>query len=279
MYANESNSNKKDKEYEKTVNNFGKETIKKVENRSKMFGSTVNQVASSMGCGNNIEGNISNLNKIVTELDPSNVDFTTKKRFFFNPAKKYFQKIKSEKANIELLIENLNKEKEVLKRDNITLELEITNLEEIIKQINLEYENGIKLKNEINENLEKMQDENKEKYYIQNVINPLEKKLFDLKQMAIIKEQSILAIEIICRNNKEIIRNLEKIQNVTMEALNTAIIVANSLNNQKRVLDKTKELNVFDNFYQTINEAEKQNKTKFPEIENKVIELKKIEEE
>ena len=178
-----------------------------------------------------------------------------------------------------MLIENLNKEKEVLKRDNITLELEITNLEEIIKQINLEYENGIKLKNEINENLEKMQDENKEKYYIQNVINPLEKKLFDLKQMAIIKEQSVLAIEIICRNNKEIIRNLEKIQNVTMEALNTAIIVANSLNNQKRVLDKTKELNVFDNFYQTINEAEKQNKTKFPEIENKVIELKKIEEE
>lgn len=266
------------REYEKKVDSFAQTIIKKVESRSKLFGDTVNQVANSIGCENNIEENIANLNEIVKKLDPSSVNFIAKKSIFFNPTKSYLKRIKSEEGNVNIFLENLNKEKEILKRDNITLEIEMGHLEDIIKQINNEYEQGNNLKNEINEKIKELNDKNKEKYYIQNVIEPLEKKLFDIKQMAIVKEQSRLALEIIYRNNKEIIRNLDRVQNVTMEALKTAIFVANSLHNQKAVLNKIQELEAFDNFYQTISEAETQNKEKFPESENQIIELKKIEE-
>lgn len=278
MLTDELKLSDKEKEYKKKVDNFGKTTIKKVENTSKMFGSTVNQVANSMEYSNDIEKDITNLNEIVKKLDPSGVDFTVKKRLFFNPVKKYFNRIKSEESNIRFFIENLKKERDILKRDNITLEIEIKNLDSIIKHIDIEYENGLILKNEIDESLKNLKDKSKENYYIQNYIEPLDKRLYDLKQMAIIKQQSVLALEIICRNNREIIRNLEKIQNVTMEALNTAIMMANSLHNQKVVLNKVQKSDAFENFYQTINDAESQNKTKFPEIKSRIIEIKQIED-
>ena len=130
--------------------------------------------------------------------------------------------------------------------------------------------------------------------------------------MVVIKEQSILAIEIVRRNNKEIIRNIDRIKNVTIEALNTAVIVAKSLYKQKIVLNKINELekstnnfikntsdsisiqgeniyniasnstleslqDAFKNVLNTINDVNIQNKKSFPENEIKIIELKKGE--
>ena len=153
MLTNQLNLNPTDREYEKKVDNFAQTTIKQVESRSKIFGNTVNQIANSIGCENNIEENITNLNEIVKKLDPSSVNFTAKKNIFFNPTKSYFKKIKSEEGNVNIFLEKLNKEKEILKRDNITLEIEIEHLEELINQINIEYEQGNDLKNELNEKL------------------------------------------------------------------------------------------------------------------------------
>ena len=266
--------NDEDKEYRKLINNFGEDTIMMVENTSKVFGSTVDQVANSTDYSIDVENNITNLSELVKKLDPSSIDFNDKKFIFFNSKRRYLKKVKSKESIINKLIEKLKKEEEILKRDNITLELEIKNLESIINQIEVECENGLKLKSKIDCNLSEMHDNDRENSYMQNVLGPLEKKLYDLKQMAVIKRQSISALEIICRNNKEIIRNLNTLQNVTVEALNTAIVIANSLDNQKVILNKTEESKVFDNFYRVVNQTEIQNKVKIPEIESSIVELK-----
>lgn len=278
MLVDELNLCSKDKEYKKLVDNFGNKTIKKVENTSKMFGNTVNQVANSIEYSNDIEQNITNLNNLVKKLDPSGIDFSVKSRLFFNPIKMYFNKIKREESNIKSFIEDLKNKKDILKRDNITLEIEIKNLESIINLIDDEYEDGVRLRDEIVKYLDSIQDRSKDVFYKQNVIEILDKRLFDFKQMSIIKGQSVLALEIICKNNREIIRNLEKIQNITMEALNTAIMLANSLHNQNVILNNVKKSDVFDNFYQTINEVKVQNKSNFPEIKSKITEIRKMED-
>lgn len=216
-----------------------------------------------------------------------------------------------------MLIENLEKEKEILNRDNITLEIEINNLEEVVEKLNLEYENGNILKNEINaiiESAKEQKDKIKENFYIRDVLEPLEKKLYDIKQMAVIKEQSYLALEIIRRNNKEIIRNLERIKNVTIVALNTAVMVAKSLYNQNLVLKKIQTLEkgtgnliqgtsnilreqgekiynvaindkpeetlkfAFNNVFETLSKVDEKNKKAFPENEIQVLELRKMED-
>ena len=48
MFTDELKIDKNDRDYEKKIESFGKATIKDVENKSKMFGTTVNQVANVM---------------------------------------------------------------------------------------------------------------------------------------------------------------------------------------------------------------------------------------
>ena len=50
-------------------------------------------------------------------------------------------------------------------------------------------------------------------------------------------------MEIIRRNNKELIRSVDRAQNVTVTALRTAVTVAGALYNQKIVLEKVQSLN------------------------------------
>ena len=203
------------------------------------------------------------------------------------------------------MLETLERKKNILTNDNITLELEINKIDEIIKNLEKEYDNGIKLKEEIKNNDLYSDGE----FNVETILNSLDKKIYDIKEMIIVKQQSQMALEIIRRNNKEIIRNIEKIKNITIEALNTAVIVAKSIYNQKLVLKgldklkvKTQDLMVgtgkiinndidtnssndklelmkvmFNNILTTIEEADEQNKKSIPESELKIIELKKIE--
>lgn len=141
------------------------------------------------------------------------------------------------------------------------------------------------------------------------VLEPIEKKLFDLKQMSLVKKQSGIALEVIRNNNKEIIRNIERITDVTFVALNTAIIVAEALYNQKISLKKITELEkgtekfmqnvgkavkeeyrikngsledlkkAFNDAYSVIDDAQLQNKKVLPENELKLMELKNKKKE
>lgn len=141
------------------------------------------------------------------------------------------------------------------------------------------------------------------------VLEPIEKKLFDLKQMSLVKKQSGIALEVIRNNNKEIIRNIERITDVTFVALNTAIIVAEALYNQRISLKKITELEkgtekfmqnvgkavkeeyrikngsledlkkAFNDAYSVIDDAQLQNKKVLPENELKLMELKNKKKE
>ena len=186
-------------------------------------------------------------------------------------------------------------------------------MNEITEKLNIEYENGTVFKDKLNIMIEKLSqnDERKNQFYKRNVLEPLEEKLYYIKQMILVKEQSILALEIVCKNNKEIIKNIDRIKNVTIVALNTAVVVAKSLYNQKLILNKINTLEnkaeniilstgnflekkenmhydvassnntieslkeAFNNAFKTISEVDAQNRKSFPENEIQIIELEK----
>ena len=50
--------------------------------------------------------------------------------------------------------------------------------------------------------------------------------------------QSYLAIDVIIKNNIELIKGVDRASTTTVSALRTAVIVAQALNNQKLVLDQ-----------------------------------------
>ena len=61
--------------------------------------------------------------------------------------------------------------------------------------------------------------------------------------MQAVNQQGYLSMEIVRRNNKELIRAVERAQNVTVSALRTAVTVASALYNQKIVLEKVQAVN------------------------------------
>ena len=67
--------------------------------------------------------------------------------------------------------------------------------------------------------------------------------MIDLQQQLAVNQQGVLAIEIIVRNNKELVKGVDRGINVTVNALNVAVTVALALANQKIVLDKIDAVN------------------------------------
>ena len=65
----------------------------------------------------------------------------------------------------------------------------------------------------------------------------------DLLTQLAVSIQNYLAIDIVIKNNLELVKGVDRATTTTISALRTAVIVAQALNNQKLVLDQITALN------------------------------------
>ena len=61
--------------------------------------------------------------------------------------------------------------------------------------------------------------------------------------MIVVNQQGIVSLNVIRRNNKELIRGVNRAKNVTVSALRTGVMVASALYDQKIVMEKINILN------------------------------------
>lgn len=222
---------------------------------------------------------------------------------FLSPVTKYFREFEQEEASLDEIMQALEKGKSILTNDNITLEIEKNKVLEIIKRLEALYEEGQLKLSELLKTAEEMSelgDTSRTESYQKRVINVLEKKLFDIKEMMIVNEQTVLAMEVIMRNNQELIRNVDRVRSVTLSTIHTATLLAMTLNHQKITLKKLdqvyskenrvlegserilqKEISAnglkesFEEAFQVYDEALEQNEDYLPENEIKVSEIQK----
>jgi uncharacterized protein YaaN involved in tellurite resistance len=86
-------------------------------------------------------------------------------------------------------------------------------------------------------------DGEKLRFVTDEILFPLRQRVMDMQQMAVVNQQGVIAMEVIKRNNKELIRGVDRAKTVTVSALRTAVMVAGALYNQKIVLRKIELLN------------------------------------
>src|SRR5690606_15465470 len=67
-------------------------------------------------------------------------------------------------------------------------------------------------------------------------------RILDLQQQLAVSQQGILALEVVIRNNRELIRGVDRSINVTVSALNVAVVVAMALANHRLVLDRVRSI-------------------------------------
>ena len=233
----------------KGIEEFGLETIRKSSEKNSLLQVPIKDLSKLGGEGSEVAEGLVALQHEMKNLDPSLIDFT-KTGFlgkFFNPIRTYFEKYQKADSVINDIVASLERGKNTLKNDNTTLEIEEVALRDLTKKLAKEIEMGSFMDEAISQEVDKAraanEDADKIRFISEEVLFPLRQRIMDMQQMIIVNQQGIMAIEVIRRNNKELIRGVERAKNVTISALRIATMVASALYNQKIVLKKIEMLN------------------------------------
>ncbi|MCM3634873.1 MULTISPECIES: toxic anion resistance protein [Paenibacillus] len=232
-----------------SIDKFGLSTMRASSEKNNMLQVSVGRLAKSGDEGGQVAKGLTELHMQLKDLDPSAVDFA-KTGFLgklFNPMRNYFAKYQKADVVISDIIGSLDKGKVVLRNDNTTLELEQQTLRELTKKLQKEIQLGVLMDTEIESQIElakeRGESEDKVRFITEEVLFPLRQRVMDLQQMLVVNQQGIMAMEVVIRNNKELIRGVDRARNVTVSALKIAVTVASALYNQQIVLKKIELLN------------------------------------
>lgn len=232
-----------------SIETFGAGSLKSSATKNSLLQVTVGNLSKGGEEGGVVAQGLMVLNREIKDLDPGLIDFTKTGILgkFFNPIRAYFDKYQKADSAIADILVSLDKGKTTLKNDNTTLELEQQSLRDLTKKLNKEIQLGLLMDDAIGKQIEAAQagsqDPEKIKFVSEEVLFPLRQRVMDMQQMIVVNQQGIMAIEVVIRNNKELMRGVERAKTVTVSALKTSVMVASALYNQKIVLKKIQMLN------------------------------------
>ena len=165
----------------------------------------------------------------------------------FNPVRKYFSRYQKAETAISEILVSLDHSSKILQNDNTTLVSEENSLREVTNKLLADIELGKQMDESIEMQIQKAEiegvDPEKINFVKEEVLFPLRQRIMDMQQMIVINQQGIVSLNVIRRNNKELIRGVNRAKHVTVTALRTGVMVASALYDQKLVMDKINILN------------------------------------
>lgn len=223
-----------------TIENIGKEVNSLVASKSKILDRQIKGFQENAGEASPVAKNLELLEKTLMQVNPSDVDFdkvSVLGKFLksFNPIKKYFEKFQTFSGVLDKITHELTEGKKQLMQDNVTMQEDTKNLIKatfaLQKQINV-ISRARKLITEYSLTC----DETRKNDIEEHIIYTLAKKESDMETLKNVAMQAAMAMNILIRNNKELITQTDNIENITMFAFKNAIAIASALANQKLVL-------------------------------------------
>lgn len=232
------------------IDGFGKDSMQKSSKSNKLLQTRIGQLQSGGGDTELVADGLVQLNDQLKRLDPSDIDFAKPKGLLskiMSPLKDYFQKYEKADKVINEIIEHLQSGRSTLVNDNTTLEIEQQQLRDTIRQQGKEIElltyMDADIERQIAEAPAKGYTQDHIKFIQEEVLFPLRQKATDIQQMQAVNYQSYFAMEVTRKNNKELIRGVDRAIMLTVTALRTAVTVAAALYHQKIVLEGIEALN------------------------------------
>lgn len=231
------------------VEGLGMEETRKSTRRNEILGTRVRDLSQGGGEGGTVANDLAELSMKMRDLDPSGIDFAKKGPLggFFNPVRRYFEKYRTADAEIADIVKSLDKGKRILQNDNKTLQLEADDMRQLTKDLNQRIAMAIDLDAYLTDQVEQKNmagdDPELVKFVEEEVLFPLRQRIQDLQQLQLVNQQGILAMDVVRRNNMELIRAVNRAQSVTVASLRVAVTVAGALYNQQIVLSKIEALN------------------------------------
>ena len=232
-----------------SIESFGADSMKSSAAKNSMLQMTVGSLSRDGDEGGVVSKGLMELHRELEDLDPSLIDFTKTGilGLVFNPVRAYFARYQKAESAIVEIIASLDKGKKSLKNDNTTLEIEQQALRDLTRKLMKEVQLGVLMDESIEKQIDAARSRNEEpekiKFVAEEILFPLRQRIMDMQQMIVVNQQGVMATEVVIRNNKELIRGVDRAKTVTISALRIGVMVAGALYNQKIVLKKIQMLN------------------------------------
>jgi uncharacterized protein YaaN involved in tellurite resistance len=189
----------------------------------------------------------------VEDLDPSKQGdlFSPKKLLGLLPfgtgdrLRDYFDKYRSSQTHIDSIITSLYHGQDELQRDNAAIEQEKVNLWATMGRLRQYSYLARALDDALTAKIASIEatDPDRAKILKEDMLFSVRQKNQDLLTQLAVSVQGYLALDVIRRNNLELIKGVQRATTTTVSALRTAVIVAQALADQKLVLDQITALN------------------------------------
>lgn len=235
------------------VEGMGRELQRRAATRSRLLQAPLRDLARESEEGGPVAKSLAELRIEVEKLDPTSLDLEPgllnrvlgRIPGVGTPLQRYFMQFESSQGVIDAIIRSLESGRDQLKRDNVTLNEDQKNMRELTVTLTDQVALAKALDTAITAKLDSElgPDDPRRAFVEEELVFVLRQRTMDLLQQLAVNQQGVLATELVVRNNRELIRGVERALDVTISALQVAVSVAMAVAHQKVVLDKVDALN------------------------------------
>jgi uncharacterized protein YaaN involved in tellurite resistance len=233
------------------IHALGNDEIKQsasVSNR--MLDRPVGALARAQDKSSTVSSALLQLRRTVEDLDPSERGLLDRRRLFGilplgNRLRDYFGKYESAQGHLNAIVQALYRGQDELLKDNAAIEQEKVNLWAVMERLKQYLYLARTMDAALDARIRDVQaqDPERAKTLREDCLFYVRQKTQDLATQLAVSAQGYLALELVRKNNLELVKGVDRATTTTVSALRTAVITAQGLANQKLVLDQIGALN------------------------------------
>ncbi len=247
LVAQDSNS----PEFGKRVDQLTNMGRKEIATASAMSNRFLDRPVRAMDKDSGVGANLTELRRTVEALDPGKNGQLSKGRKLLgiiplgNRVKRYFQSYQSAQGHIQSVLGHLSSGKDELLMDNAAIDVERGKLWEAMGNL----EQMIHISRTLDQKLEDKAAEldhsepAKAKAIRETALFYVRQRTQDLLTQMAVTVQGYLALDLVKKNNVELVKGVDRASTTTVGALRTAVTVAQAMTNQRLVLQSITALN------------------------------------
>jgi uncharacterized protein YaaN involved in tellurite resistance len=230
------------------ISNMGRREIAEAAGQSNRF---LDRPVRAMDSESGVGADLAELRRTIEDLDPGKRGNLTapKKLFgiipFGNKLRNYFDSYKSAQSHIASILSSLANGKDELIKDNAAIDVERQQLWAAMGRL----EQMIHVSKALDAKLEgkalelEGSDPAKAKAIRESALFYVRQRSQDLLTQMAVTVQGYLALDLVKKNNVELVKGVDRASTTTVAALRTAVTVAQALTNQRLVLEQITALN------------------------------------
>ena len=229
------------------ITNMGRKEIMAASQMSNRF---LDRPVRAMDQESGVGADLTELRRTVEDLDPGRRGKMTGRKFlgiipFGGKLKNYFDSYTSAQSHIQSILARLSSGKDELLMDNAAIDVERQKLWEAMGKL----EQMIHIAKSLDTRLEEEAanqdavDPAKAKAIRETALFYVRQRTQDLLTQMAVSVQGYLALDLVKKNNVELVKGVDRASTTTVGALRTAVTVSQAMTNQKLVLDQITALN------------------------------------